>query len=90
MIDIMIYLFIVVVVDRTITLITFANFDCGRNSKKKKGILDINVTYTEMLFIYYADQEFIQNLNGCNLNLRKKKKTLLQVTDLKIRGTLLS
>ena len=90
MIDIMIYLFIVVVVDRTITLITFANFDCGRNSKKKKGILDINVTYTKILFIYYADQEFIQNLNGCNLNLRKKKKTLLQVTDLKIRGTLLS
>ena len=55
MIDIMIYLFIVVVVDRTITLITFANFDCGRNSKKKKGILDINVTYTKILFIYYAD-----------------------------------
>ena len=74
MIDIMIYLFIVVVVDRTITLITFANFDGGRNSKKKKGILDINVAYTKILFIYYADQEFIQNLNGCNLNLRKKKK----------------
>ena len=55
MIDIMIYLFIVVVVDRTITLITFANFDCGRNSKKNKGILDINVTYTKILFIYYAD-----------------------------------
>lgn len=35
MIDVMIYLFIVVV-DRTIILITFANFDCGRNSKKER------------------------------------------------------
>ena len=36
MIDVMIYLFIVVFVDRTIALITFANFYCGRNSKKKE------------------------------------------------------